>query len=60
MKSIRLPDAIHLPSMYGGTVLLVAEDFAVVQVFRSKDDCGMRLSTWVLCLEMIRTSYLLR
>ena len=40
MKSIRSPDANHLPLMYGGTVLLVAEDFAGVQLFRSKD--GMR------------------
>ena len=40
MKSIRLPDAIHLPPMYGGTGLLVAEDFAGVKVFRSKDGLG--------------------
>lgn len=32
-----LPDAISLPPKYKGTVLLVAEDLAGVQVFRSRD-----------------------
>jgi hypothetical protein len=36
-QNLSLPDAIHLPPMYGGTVLLVAEDFTGVKVFRSKD-----------------------
>jgi len=36
-QNLSLPDAISLPNRYSGTVLLVAEDFAGVKVFRSKD-----------------------